>query len=1313
MATTTKDDEATKGYHKLATPHDNATEAQVPWRQQPNPMGTGSQVTRSLLFWLDPLLRRGAKQPLMEDDVWELSPDDKTAALRARFLRHWELEKTDHAKPKLYRAVLRTLAWEAIVGMLMYALNVALVLFQPTVIKALLQYLDHADETKVDTALGVLSGYALAGVLAGLSFASVTVLDASFYVAAKAATNVKSIVMDMVFAKALRLSGFAQRATTTGDVVTMLAVDSSRLFLGYAILPWAVMPMLMLPLVFVLIGCNMDALSAASGAAALALVLGMGYRYSVRAGLLQRDLMATQSERLKLTNELLQGIRVVKMYGWEAFAQAELAAIRTRELRAQRQYLFASELSAMAMLMAPAFSLLVCILVFVGQGNPLTPVVAFTVLAYTNVARLPCNMFAAAVMRVTESLASSERVTAFLLADEVECLDGVAREEQGDVVVEVVDGSFSWAHSRLSLTPQANDDATTTSPPSTLHDISLSVTPKSLTIVVGPVGSGKSSLLSAILGEIHLVGGRRDVRGRVAYVSQEAWIQHGSVRDNVCFAATADADAFDEFHYDRVLRACQLMPDLAILPDGDATEIGERGINLSGGQKARVSLARAMYRSPHADLYLLDDPLSALDMHVAGAVFRDGVRGLLQDKTVVLVLNSHYHLLPHADHVVVMDQGRIVGAGTFASLQGTFPHLKPATECNTSNDVDDDVATARPHESTEDATDAITPTTTADKSKSKPDGQLVQKEERALGVVSAATYVAFFNCSGWSGAFVLVMIVVAYSGAQTLMVLADWYMGRWAHGTASSSTATSALTYSSLALASFFLVFGRGLFVLVVNLACAKALHETLVHKLMHAPVPSFFDVTPLGRILNRFSSDLHEIESRMPTSELILLQFSFQVAGVLVVCAAVSPYMLLVYVPLALAYYKIQVYFGRSSSELMRLAALARTPVVNLVSETLHGLSTIRAFGMTTAFETKSRAAIDRAQSYFLIQFMASRWLQMRLDWLSAAIVAGVSFLCVASRDTIGVTAAGLALTYASQLSGFLSRVVMTQTEVDDQMTCVERLLHYNSLETEGSTLLLSSVESVPHKWPQHGAVAFESYSMRYRDNLDLVLHDVSFAVRGSERIGICGRTGSGKSSLMVALFRTVEATSGCIRIDGVNIAAVNLHTLRSRLTIIPQDPVLFSGSLRFNLDPSREAATDDELWTVLKQVHLAHVVSDQGGLNFEVAEKGSNLSVGQRQLLCIARALLRHSRVVVLDEATANIDLESDRLIQETIKTCFDGVTMLVIAHRLDTILDSDRILVMDQGLVKEFDTPKALLANPDSAFAALSKQAHNLQF
>ncbi|CAK4229910.1 unnamed protein product [Aphanomyces euteiches] len=1235
-------------------------------------MGTSNWLVNALILWLEPLMFRGAKKALMEEDVWKLAPADTAAQLNARFDRVWEVEKTKPS-PSFARAIMRTMQGQWIYSVGVYSAYAALMLLQPSIIRSLLQFLQTPEGDEVHTSLGITSGYGLAALLTSLTFLATTLIDYGQYLASNLGVNAKSIVMDCVYLKALKLSGYAKRSMTSGEIVTLSSVDSQHLFEGFLLGPWVIVAPVNVAIVFVLIGFTLGYIVGIVGGVVMALLLYVGCTTAAAAGKIRHEILKLQSERVKLTNEILQGVRVVKLYAWESFLEDQLAAIREQELILLKKFLYARVVNTVALSIAPTLSLALCLVVYIALGNNLTPSLAFTTLAYMNVARFPCIVFATAILFASEALASCRRIGDFLLADEI---DDTKRIEAGDAaVIEIQDGNFSW-HVGPNNCQENGENVDSAATPVTLNNINLSIKPKSLTIIVGAVGSGKSSLISAILGEIHQVSGSRRVAGRISYVCQEAWIQHASVKDNILFA-----DEYDQARYDRVLSACQLKPDLAILPEGDATEIGERGINLSGGQKARVSIARAMYRE-NADFYLFDDPLSALDVHVAGAVFQDCIQNLLVDKTVILVLNSHYHFLPKADRVLVMEDGTIVGDGSFDVIKAKFPHF---------NSFDDDVAE-------EDHAVVVPPETTEAINK---DGTLVQKEDRAVGQVSSNIYVTYFKSTGWNGLVVIIMIAVAFSISQATVVMTDWFMGYWAAHP--GHNVRDVIVYCALALVSIVLMWGRSVYIVYLCVLCSRTLHAKLFKKVIQAPVNTFFDVTPVGRVLNRFSSDLDQVDSILPFFGVLLLQYGFQIAAVVVVCAAVSPYILIVYVPLVWLFQKIQVFYNRTSAELKRLESISRTPVINIISETINGITTIRAFGMTRTFATKSREVLDHNQSYFMIYRVSTRWLQMRLDWISAVVLAGVSFISVASKSSIGVMAAGLGLTYASQMSAFLSRATMNMCTIENIMTCVERLEHYSSLDTEGDTC--EEMEVTPAEWPAQGTISFESYSMRYRDHLDLVLRDVSFVANGGEKVGICGRTGSGKSSLMVALFRMVEAASGCIKIDGVDISRVNIHALRSRLTIIPQDPVLFSGSLRFNIDPSKQVV-DADLWAVLKKVHLAGCL--EGGLDFQVAEKGSNLSVGQRQLLCIARALLRQSRVVVLDEATANIDLESDRLIQQTIKECFRDVTMLIIAHRLDTIIDSDRILVMDRGSVIEYDSPQVLLAKEGSVFAELAKQA-----
>ncbi|OQR94186.1 ATP-binding Cassette (ABC) Superfamily [Achlya hypogyna] len=1233
-----------------------------------HPRESANPVSLVTLAWVDPLILKGARSPLTEDDVWPLCERDTASVVHDRFQQQWQAELQAPA-PNLTKALWRTFRGEIMLTVLLYFVSAGLNLLQPWVIKSIVEFLQQpTDEDTLVTSMGFTSGYGLAGLLAGLSILSITCGDFAQFLAAQTGCNVKTIFVDSVFLQTLALSGRAKQQVTSGDVVTMATVDSEKMLQGFWLGFWSLVAPAMLLVIMILVGVELGLVTGLVGGAVMLVFMVAGYFSGTRVGSVKRQLLRVQAERVKLMNEVLQGIRVVKLYAWERDIEAHVAAVRAREFELIKSFQALRVFNTVTLFAAPLLTMAVCWVTYIALGHAMSPTKAFTVMALMNTALLPCTLFSNAVMYASEAFASAQRVNKYLLLDTVAppATPALAQPSAAEATIALDGADFAWEQEPV------------------LRGISFQLSGPSLTIVVGVVGSGKSSFIHALLGEMNQVAGSRRVDGHVAFAAQEAWIQHDTLRNNILFA-----DAFDSAKYERVLAACQLGPDLAMLTHGDATEIGERGINLSGGQKARVSLARALYKSD-ASLFLLDDPLSALDVHVAGAVFADGIRGLLRDKSTVLVLNSHYHLLPQADRVMVMDGGRIVADGPFDAVQAAFPHLAATFAAS------EEAPAAAKGADVEAST--------------KTDSGLVAKEERAVGAVSVATYTSYFGSSGWNGTVVAVSVLLSYSVCQAVVVSGDLYLSHWSTTPTSWWSQGASWSYAAIILAGVVLVWGRSMYALFIAQRCAQQLHSRLFHKVLSLSVPTFFDVTPLGRVLNRFATDLDLVDAQIPFYGFMLLQFLFQIFAVLIVCAATTPYVMLLYPVMLAGFYYVVGFYNPTAGALKRMDSITRSPLVTLISEALNGLTTIRAFKMTPTFVAWNRARLDTHMRYFSTFYMSRAWFQMRLDWLSAGIIILVAFLCIALRASLGLAAAGLSLTYAAQLSAFLSKCAMFYNTVDTMMTSVERLAYYDTLEGEdGADASLAARRSadLPPQWPVHASIALQHVSMRYRENLPLVLQDVHVTFAAKEKVGICGRTGSGKSSLVSALFRLVEVQSGQIVLDGVDIATLPVQTLRSKLTIIPQDPVLFSGSLRFNLDPSGNA-DDAALWGALKKVQLATFVDARGGLEFEVAEKGGNLSVGQRQLLCIARALLRDTKVVVLDEATANVDVESDRLIQEAIRSCFADVTLLVIAHRLETILHCDKILVLDHGRVVEFDAPGVLQAKDGGAFQGLMQQA-----
>ncbi|TMW55716.1 hypothetical protein Poli38472_010598 [Pythium oligandrum] len=1305
-----------------------------------NPHDRASWLSRITLWWLNPLMARGYKKSLQEEDVWNLPQADRAAMLQEIFDKHFEETKATHkdptSPPRVHLAIWKSTQEMMLTAVLLLVVSGAAVMLQPLLIKALLEYLQGSENM-----FGITSGYALAALLTAASFVGVNTMDYSMYLSARAGICARTIIINSVYRKILKLTSTARQSMNSGDIITLAGVDSERVSEAYAVGLFAFTSPLMVMTSCILIGVEMGAYVGLAAFGCASIIMVYAIRNARKIGMHRREILKVAGERVKVTNEILQGIRVIKMYAWDHSMNERVHQIREEEIRLLRKYDYLRVRNMVILTLAHVIMLMVSFTVYVYQGDSLTVPTTFTLLSLANGSRQPFNVFSNGVVFTMEAFASLDRISKFLSADEVEHSLEHERNDNDTPVIDIIGGDFTWkGESTESITPP------------TLQNINLSVQPGTLTIVVGAVGSGKSSLVSAMLGEMHRIRGTTAVRGSVAYASQQPWIQHNSVRENILFGKP-----LDQQHYDAVISACQMRRDLDILENGDATEIGERGINLSGGQKARVSLARVMYRR-ESDVVVLDDPLSALDVHVANAVFFDCVLGLVKSKTRVLVLNAHYHLLPHADRILVMSDGQIVGDGSYAEVKSQFSFLVDhalekagiaggglanASNCDLSsqNDVDAEneelIRDALAYSDTQaaiavesDLTDRLSMSSVTPRScrhslrsrivshrieelsvtKSKEPKSMMLDEERALGSITWQTYTGFFELTGWNGTLVAISILSAFIIGQCGLVAGDYFVKFWSEGAIDLSQKTLLWIYVAIIILAIFLAIFRSLFFTEVCIQSSKEMHARYFRKVLMAPIGTFFDVTPIGRVLNRFSRDLDQIDAPLPYFALVFIVYITLVMSVFVVCAIITPTTAILYVPLLGLCYWIQRYFLASSRELKRLDGITRSPFLNLVGETISGIESIRSFQMTESFAEKCRELLDYNSKFFFLYQTSTKWLAIRLDWLVTSVIFVVSFTCVASSDSMGAGNAGLALMYSVQLALQVQRLLTLGSMTENLMTSYERIAHYASLDEEGDSREVITTPGTT--WPQQGHIEFNNVFLRYRDGLEFVLRGVNFTIQPGHKVGVCGRTGSGKSTLMNALFRTVELAQGSIRIDGVDIASISLHALRSKLTIIPQDPVLFSGTMRDNLDPFNDK-TDEELFGVLRKVHLMDDVSKWGaGLSHQVTEKGDNLSVGQRQLICIARALLRDSRIIVLDEATANVDQELDRLIQMAVKENFVGRTSLTIAHRLETIADSDRILVMDHGVVAEYDSPSNLLVKRNGIFASLmeSTKSHS---
>uniref|UniRef100_A0A803KUU3 ABC-type xenobiotic transporter n=2 Tax=Chenopodium quinoa TaxID=63459 RepID=A0A803KUU3_CHEQI len=999
----------------------------------------------------------------------------------------------------------------------------------------------------------------------------------------------------------------------------------------------------------------------------------------------QKKLMESKDNRMKVTIETLRNMRVLKFQGWGMSFLSKILQIRKVEMQWLKKYLYSSVVISFFYGIGPTSVALVTFSSCIYIGIPLEMGQILSALATFRVLQEPIFLLPDTISLLVQAKVSLGRIASFLSLDVIQ-YDGLAKLPLGssDISIEIVDGNFTWDNN----SPHANP---------TLKDINLKVYHGMKVGICGIVGSGKSSLLSCILGEMPKITGAIKLCGTKAYVAQSPWIQSGTVQENILFGKEMDPQ-----RYDQVLEACCLKKDLEILSFGDQTVIGERGINLSGGQKQRIQIARALYHD--VDIYLFDDPFSAVDAHTGSHLFKEVLLGLLREKTVIYVTHQ-VEFLNAADLIVVMKNGRIAQVGKYDDIlvQGSdFIQLVGAQSAALSSTLDSNKAF---HNSADDTASIINVDGEADNEPAglPPASQLISEEERERGRVGFLVYWTYITTA--YGGVLVILVVLASIILQILQIGSNYWLA-WASPSSKDvrpvvSGSTLMIVYASLAIGICFCTFVVDMLVLATGYKTATLLFNRMLATIFRAPM-SFFDATPTGRILNRCSTDQSSVETRIPSLLHGLIFDIVQLLGIIAVMSTVAWEVLVIFVPLLFASILYQQYYMPASRELSRLSRVCEAPVIQYFTETISGISTIRSFDQESRFQSTYMKIVDAYSRPEFQLAAAMKWLMLRLDIFSCITFAFLLVLMMYFAESLDPAIAGLAVMYGLTLNQSLIALIWSFSHCENKMITVERILQYMTIPSEAPLII---EENRPDcSWPSHGEVGIHHLQVQYAPHLPLVLHGVTCTFPGGMKTGIVGRTGCGKSTLIQALFRIVEPTAGCIVIDGIDISTIGLQDLRSRLSIIPQDPTMFQGTIRSNLDPL-EQYTDEQIWDTLDMCQLGDEVRkmDQK-LDSRVHENGENWSMGQRQLVCLGRVLLKKSKVLVLDEATASVDTTTDNLIQQTLKHHFSDCTLIIIAHRITSVLDSDMVLLLSQGSVEEYDSPMRLLHNKSSSFSKL---------
>ncbi|KAG0084909.1 hypothetical protein BGZ92_009469 [Podila epicladia] len=1095
---------------------------------------------------------------------------------------------------------------------------------------------------------------------------------------------VRASLIDIVFRKATVLSSKAHLIYPDGAIVNLMSTDASRIDTAMLSIPLVVsVPIYTLVIVGLLI--HLLGPSALLGAAILVLVNPVQ-------GWAMSNFLEKLSEIRK--HELYNVARLLYIRGAVAATSASLPVL-------------ASALS---------------FILYSSLGNELKPEIVFPALAYFTVLRTPLMVLPSAYTLTVDAYVAMKRIEVFMLSEEAFSIP--SPDPAHEFSLSMKNASFKWDQINHTPTtsfsetvvPDASDNSDEIAEDPNAQDLpylqnlNLQIPRGSLVAVVGPVGSGKSSLLQAMVGNMTQTQGQVVRGANISYASQTAWIQNATIRDNILFDTP-----MDEERYWRVIRACCLEADLRMFPSGDMTEIGERGVNLSGGQKARLSLARSVYFD--AGIAIMDDPLSAVDAHVGKRLWEDCVLNVLQGRTRIIATHQ-LHVLPDVDYVICMKNGCIAEEGPYHELMaknGDFCAMMAqygGVENSQDEAVDDIVEEKKRTYLDQKKTDS-----TADKREiydqelRNKDGEtenedapeapqkLMTEEERESGAVKGNVYNGYLRASGW---YCWALVFGLFLLQQFANVMGNQWISWWSEDQFKLTTHQYIGIYTGWALAQLVLVFAAALTLSFTIVKTANSMHDSAFKKVLYSPL-SFFDTTPTGRIINRFSRDVDTLDNVLWST---LYEFTITIVtllGTLVLIIVVFPWLTLAIVPILGLYYALSIYYRATSREIKRLDSTMRSHLYAYFAECLTGLGTLKAYNVVSTAVLKNEYRIDlNNRPYYLFQ-LGSRWVSMRVNFLGAMMSFCTVVVIVATRHSINPASAGLVLSYLARISGDLNWGVQRLSTLENNMNSAERLVHYaDNLEQERPPERLDATPAP--SWPHAGEISFQNVSLRYRAELPRVLQNVSFEIQPGHKVGVVGRTGAGKSSLIQALFLLSELDGGKIVIDGIETGTLGTASLRPRIAIIPQDPVLFQGTFRYNLDPLARH-TEQELWQALETADLkSYVQAQEGGLDSLVAAQGENLSVGQRQLVCLSRALLAKSKVVVLDEATASVDMATDALIQRAIRSDFAHSTVVTVAHRINTIIDYDRILVMHRGQVAEYDTPRNLLKDPESMFSSM---------
>ncbi|KAL5718846.1 hypothetical protein ACHQM5_011708 [Ranunculus cassubicifolius] len=1238
------------------------------------PLSQAGFVSKMFFWWLNPLMKKGKEKILDDGDIPQLRQIDRAESCYSTFLEQLNRQKQINpaASPSLLRVIIFC-QWKEILLSGFFALIKILTLSAtPLLLNAFIEISDGKEAFKNEGFILALALF-LAKCLECLSQRQ------WFFQSRVIGLQVRSLLSAAIYRKQQRLSNIAKMVHSAGEITNYVTVDAYRIgeFPYWFHQTWTTILQICIALAILV-----RAVGLATVASLMVVILTVIWNVPLAKLQLgfQSKLMVAQGERLKATTEALMSMKVLKLYAWETHFKNSIESLRKEEYKwlsaVQLQTAYNAFLFWASPVLISTTTLMTCYLL----GVPLRANNVFTFLATIRMLQEPIRAIPDVVGVTIQARIALSRIEKFLQAPElqkgnVRQKSNTSTEVKHIILMEAV--NLSWEENQSVPT---------------LRKINLQIKPGEKVAICGEVGSGKSTLLTSILGEVPFIKGKLQSYGKIAYVSQTAWIQAGSIRENILFGSN-----LDKLRYQKTLERCSLVKDLDMLPYGDLTEIGERGVNLSGGQKQRVQLARALYQD--ADVYLLDDPFSAIDVHTATSLFSECIMEALAGKTVLLVTNQ-VDFLPAFDCILLMSNGEILHAANYHQLMESsqqFRALVNAHDETTGSSIILDM-----HPSCRSDPKEIKSTYSEKGFKKSSGEQLIKQEERETGASGLKPYMQYLNHN--KGFLYFSLTSLSHLAFAVGLIIQNSWMAANIDNPDVSKLKLIGIYFVMGCISISFLLL-RSLFVTAMGILSSKSLFTQLMNSLFRAP-SSFYEATPLGRILSRVSSDLSIIDLDVPIKLMFTVGSTINTLANLSVVVVVTWQVLFIAIPMVYVVIRLQDYYFACAKEMMRINGTTKSKIANHMTESMAGAVTIRAFEEEDRFFAKNLELIDANASSLFHNFSANEWLIQRLELIGAAVLTtSVLVMALRPQGSFGPGFIGMALSYGLPLNVVLSYCIQAHCVLANHIVSVERIHQYTHIPSEAPEVI---EENQPYtSWPSVGRINIYDLKVRYRPDTPLVLRGISCTFEGGNKIGIVGRTGSGKTTLISALFRIVEPSSGKVIVDEIDISTIGLHDLRSRLGIIPQDPTLFNGTVRYNLDPLSQHS-DQEILEVLGKCQLREAIqAKEEGLDSLVAEDGSNWSMGQRQLFCLGRVLLRRCRIIVLDEATASIDNATDLILQKTIRTEFANCTVITVAHRIPTVMDCTRVLSISDGKLVEYDEPLKLIKREDSLFGQLVKE------